>query len=847
MRHPSPLTRTRTTLFIALPVALGACSAEEAFDAADRATGVPATNSTGTRPAWVDPLVTSRMQARPRQRVLVELVREDEGPRLEAPDEPRARSPRPSLSPSRRLALRTRKEGIVQRLDATTPDTVDVVHWYPPFAVVALDATPTQILELARLDTVARIHADREERPALGSSLPAVDAPWFHTARGSGEGTAVAVLDSPVRYDNGHFGSCPSPGASGCAVAAFESFSPQSPQEVIAFEDANGKGSHGTNVAAIVHGVAPDARLLALNVFYWNEEAEGMRSRVSDQLDALAWVADHAAQYDIVAVNMSIGGDPEGPATCNDISRYDAVRTLWDDHGVLTVVSSGNDGESNAIASPGCISMAVTVGAHFDTELDDYDGSCEQVAPRQREIACFSNLSGMVDLLAPGVYVDAGGYVKSGTSMAAPHVAGAVAAWQSWFLEDEGSFKSPFWMHKRLLMQSSAPHVHTDGRRYQRLDFGESVQWDSGRSFPYWFRESSGNEIPSNGSFFETSLEVSGGGFTVQSAYLVLDVAHERPEHLDIRVQSPDGHLAMLELPAGQAHFSGVIGRTVEPGALTNLAGSQVDGSWTLRIRDTVGTHDGHYLQGALYFVKQGCSPSCEGTSCGDDTCGGSCGAFCLIDGACFARDETQPGNTCRSCIPGVSDTSFTAVEGKTCDDGDGCTLNDRCTAGVCGGEDRTCPAPGACETSLGCNPDTGGCAYDPLPDGTSCSDDDACTTSDACVDGRCEGAPITCTPSGPCQRQDGCEPSTGQCVFVDLEDGASCPGGTCRAGACVPTGSAPPGDGGTLPQQQDAASPDEGGGCGCRLEQNDSRGVAWLAAALAALTLAHRRRKRSG
>ncbi|MFW5740875.1 MAG: S8 family serine peptidase, partial [Myxococcota bacterium] len=657
------------------------------------------------------------------------------------------------------------------------------------------------------------------------------------------ENTAVAVLDSPVRYDNGHFGTCPSPGAPGCAVAAFENFAPQTPSEVIAFEDAAGKGSHGTNVAAIVHGVAPDTRLLGLNVFYYNEDEEGMRSRISDQIDALAWVADHASTYDIVAVNMSIGGPPDGPSTCNDSSRYDPIRSLWDDHGVLTVISSGNDGESNATAPPGCISLALTVGAHFDTELDDYDGSCEQVSPWSREIACFSNLSGMVDLLAPGVFVDAGGYRKSGTSMAAPHVAGAVAAWQSWFLQDDGAFKSPFWMHKRLLMQSSAPHVHVDGRRYQRLDFGESAQWDYGRSFPYWFRETNDNEIPSDGSFYETSFDVSGQGWNVQGAYLVLDIVHEHPEHLDVRVQGPGG-LAMLDLPAGQAHFTGVVGRTVAPGALAALSGSPVDGTWTLRMRDTVGTHQGHYLQAALYFIEQGCTPACEGPSCGDDTCGGDCGAFCLIDGTCAAVGEPEPDNPCRSCIPNASATAWTPVEGKACDDGDGCTENDRCSAGTCRGEELVCPDRGPCMTALGCDAETGTCTYSSRPDGLTCSDGDPCTQGDACDDGDCVGTPVDCATPASCMVGVGCDSMAGECIFEPRPDGVACPGGSCVGGECVAglAPSPPAGDAGT---QGPASTPsaDDDGGCGCRAVSGSSD-ARWAWVFIAGWALVRRRRR---
>lgn len=789
-----------------------------------------------------------RFQIAPRQRVIVELGGSDaDRPREEPPDGVAPPQHAGLLREKQRLRL-VAKADLARRLDIATADTVEVAHWYAPFFLMAVDATPAQVHALARMPDVVRIHADREEKAQLASSVPAIAGPWFHANRGKGAGTTVAVLDTPVRYDNGHFGTCSTPGAPGCAVVATASFSSQSPEQVIAFEDANDKGSHGTNVAAIVHGAAPDADLVGLNVFYWSESEEGLRTTISAQIDALAWVASHAATYDIVAINMSIGGTPEGPATCNTISRFEPIRSLWEDHGILTVISSGNDGEPNAVASPGCISMAVTVGAHFDTELDDYNGSCQQTSPVEREIGCFSNLSGMVDILAPGVFIDAGGYRKSGTSMAAPHVAGAVAAWQSYFREDEGAFKTPFWMHKRLLMQSSAPHVHTDQRRFQRLDFDESVRWDHGRAFPYWFRETGDNEIPSGGSSFETSMTVTGQGWDIDSAYLSLDVVHASPQHVQVEVVAPNGSSATFKLPSGQAHFTGVVGRTILPGALSSLAGSPADGTWTLRLRDAVGTHTGNYLQGAMYFVKEGCSPKCEGESCGDDTCGGSCGSFCLIDGTCRADAEKNQDNPCLACSPSSSTKQWTALQGDACDDGDPCTLGDSCKAGVCTGTAKQCPAPGPCEKDGVCDGETGSCVYAPRPDGITCSDEDACTVADVCSEGECVGTPVTCTPPNACMRSAGCVPSTGLCDFVPEADGSPCPSGTCKSGSCVtqgkPSVDAGAEAGGGPVAEEDG---DSEGGCGCSTPGHAPRGeIGWLIGGLIALA-GWRRARRNG
>ncbi len=261
---------------------------------------------------------------------------------------------------------------------------------------------------------IDRIWLDGRARVTLDLSVPQIGAPDAWEAGFTGQGIKVAVVDTGI--DASH------PDLTG-KVAARKDFSGEGP--------ADGYG-HGTHVASTIagsgaasggkyKGVAPDATLLDSKVC----TADGMCDD-SAIIAGLTWAAD---EQDADVVNVSLGGydTPEVDP------MEEAVNTLTAETGALFVISAGNEGPGpSTIGTPGSADAALTVGA---VRKSDGLAGFSSRGPRTGDGAI------KPDLTAPGVGVIAarakgtsmGNVVSkryvaaSGTSMAAPHTAGAAA------------------------------------------------------------------------------------------------------------------------------------------------------------------------------------------------------------------------------------------------------------------------------------------------------------------------------------------------------------------------------------------------------------------------------------
>jgi hypothetical protein len=154
-------------------------------------------------------------------------------------------------------------------------------------------------------------------------------------------------------------------------------------------------------------------------------------------------------------------------------------------------------------------------------------------------------------------------------------------------------------------------------------------------------------------------------------------------------------------------------------------------------------------------FGSCDCVPDCFMAYCGPDGCGGSCGTCDpeqqCVDGLCMWLPTCQfdwecgNGTQCLSdlCIDGKC--TIVPKNGLPCNDGDLCTVQDKCFAGDCIGVPKTCDDGNVC-TEDSC--DLGECKHDPLS-GIPCDDGADCTTDDHCENGKCIGTPKE-TPETP-------------------------------------------------------------------------------------------------
>jgi subtilisin family serine protease len=273
----------------------------------------------------------------------------------------------------------------------------------------------------------ATIVADELLQRSDSESEQYVQAPVVRSYGYNGAGTYIGIIDSGLDYSHSDLGSCSVPGAPApCRVAILApDFSHNADGSLYNDGVADDSIRHGTNVAATASAMAPGAKIIGTDVF----GATG--AYASDVAAAIQYMINlKNAGYPIVAVNLSLGNRP---TTCVDTLGASALRNA----GILAVAAAGNAGYVNGVFTPGlsnpaCVPGVVSVGATLDANYGPVSGSsCTMPSSAPDQVACFSQVSSGLSVLAPGTFISAGGVTMSGTSQAAPHVAGAIATLSS--------------------------------------------------------------------------------------------------------------------------------------------------------------------------------------------------------------------------------------------------------------------------------------------------------------------------------------------------------------------------------------------------------------------------------
>lgn len=313
------------------------------------------------------------------------------------------------------------RDTVLARHDLTAIWSYDLV----PVALVPL-RDEASVLRLLNDDLVRSIAADYKNQLWLEDSLPLIRQPALAASGVDGRGVTVVTIDTGADLTQPEFGMCTAPGVPAtCRVPVMMDTAPD--------DGAVDDNGHGTNTSAIAAGVAPGAQIVPIDAF------AGGGIMDHDAIAAIDWVLANRAARNIRAVNMSFGRGEHYNTTCGGgwFSRnpYQQSFQMLRAGGVLPVLSAGNAatvGGSyvDGIGYPACTLGAVAVGATYPVMSTDkvMFSSCTDPGPIVvDQVACFSQGGDLLDVVAPGVFIDAAGIQMSGTSQAAPHVAGAAA------------------------------------------------------------------------------------------------------------------------------------------------------------------------------------------------------------------------------------------------------------------------------------------------------------------------------------------------------------------------------------------------------------------------------------
>ncbi|WP_324604864.1 proprotein convertase P-domain-containing protein [Streptomyces xylophagus] len=502
---------------------------------------------------------------------------------------------------------------------ASAAEAGDVLVSYDTLPLVTLRVDQAGLEELNAKPGVVSVTEDVPVEATLNESTVKIGSDQATAAGKTGAGTAVAILDTGVATKHPFLGNRVKTEA--CFSASDADYDATSlcpdgtdEQQGTGSADAEsgpcatlgGACSHGTHVAGIAagngsgisgapaRGVAPGADIIAIQVFsrFASDDYCGagaspcVLSFTSSQIKGLEKVyALKKAGANVVAANLSLGGG-RWTTACTADARKTIIDNLLAE-GVATVVAAGNNGYTNAINAPGCVPSAVTVGSTTD---DD-------------QLSAFTNRGPLLDLFAPGTSivssVPGNTYAsKNGTSMATPHVAGALAVLkQTYPTEGIDSLVS-------LLATSGTPITYT-GATTPRIDVGKAITAievkpeSDGKPRSFQVDNDMDVTIPDAPGAAATSPVTVAGypGNAPKNLTVSVNITHTYRGDLKLELVSPTGTVHLLKSPSTSDGTDNIVAEFP-----VDASASPANGEWTLRMTDTDDGDTGKLETWSLIF-----------------------------------------------------------------------------------------------------------------------------------------------------------------------------------------------------------------------------------------------------
>ncbi|MFC1691006.1 S8 family serine peptidase [Nanoarchaeota archaeon] len=346
-------------------------------------------------------------------------------------------------------------------------NSIEIEHNYTSIGLVHAKVTPEELEKLNNNPEIENIEKSKTYSIVLDASIPYInaDSVWGTKVNGiniTGAGETICIIDTGIDYRHDSLGNCTQAEflAGDCTkVLSGYDYVNNDPNPM----DDHSHGTHCAGIASSTHttyrGVAFDANLVALKACN-----SGGGCGDSDILAGIDWCITNASIFNISVISMSLGDDSFHNSYCSGSIFNTPVRTAVE-NGITVAIAAGNvPAGATGVAEPACVENATVVGG-----LRDSDN------------AVFYKRGALMDLFAPGIGIYApvlneGFGTKSGTSMATPHVAGAIAVMQQYNKLINNASLDPYNIED--LFEETGVMVYDSGLGYSkpRLDLQAAIE-----------------------------------------------------------------------------------------------------------------------------------------------------------------------------------------------------------------------------------------------------------------------------------------------------------------------------------------------------------------------------------